>query len=285
MDFKELIIKLHILDKFVLYGLKILLILVVIAITCKVFDIFFKKLSKMNHDDVEQHKKVKTVYSLLNSTVKISMSLLGLMFILQVLNINIAPILATAGILGVAIGFGSKRMVEDVFAGLNIILNNQIRVGDTVKIDNIMGVVEKVTVNTIILRDYSGVVHFIRNGNINIISNMTKDYSYYLSKIGISYNQNIDEVFEIIKYVGKLMREDKSIRKYILSDIEILGVDGFEDSAVSVMIRIKTTPSMQWFIGRHFNKLIKEEFDKNNIEFPFPQRTLHIEGLEQRIIK
>ena len=278
MDWKELAIKLHIIDKFLEYGIKIILIVFAICIIFRILDLFFRRLSRLNIEDVEQHKKVKTIYSLLNSTIKIVISIIGLMFILQVLNINIAPILATAGVLGIAVGFGSQRMVEDIFSGLNIILNNQIRVGDTVKIDSITGVVEKITVNTVILRDYSGVVHFIRNGNINIISNLTKDYSYYLSTIGISYNQDINEVFEVIKAVGKELREDDNLSNYILSDIEILGVDGFEDSSVSVMTRIKTQPSMQWLVGREFNKRIKETFDKKGIEFPFPQRTIHIEN-------
>lgn len=277
MDWKEIIKTLHLFDKFVAYGLKIILVLTVIFIIFKMLDIFFRRLAKMNIEDLEQHKKVKTIYSLLNSIIKVVISLIGLMFILQILNVNIAPILATAGVLGVAVGFGSQRMVEDVFAGLNIILNNQIRVGDTVKIDNIMGVVEKITVNLVILRDFSGVAHFIRTGNINIISNMTKDYSYYLSKIGISYNQDINQVFDVIKQVGKNMKEDKNFKKYILSDVEILGVDSFDDSSVSIMTRIKTKPSMQWVVGREFNKRIKETFDANGIEFPFPQRTIHIE--------
>lgn len=277
MDWKTFVGKMHVFDEYVSYGIKILFVIVGVGIICKISDVFFKRLSKMNIDDMEQYKKVKTVYSLLNSIIKIVVSLIGLMFILQILNINIAPILATAGVLGIAIGFGSQRMIEDVFSGLNIILTNQIRVGDTVKIDNIMGVVERVTVNTIILRDYSGVVHFIRNGNINIISNMTKDYSFYVSTLGISYNQDIEPVFEVIQKVGSEMKSDSKFKKYMLSDIEILGVDGFEDSSVSIMTRIKTRPSMQWFVGREFNKRIKQAFDENGIEFPFPQRTIHIE--------
>jgi small conductance mechanosensitive channel len=278
MDLKALAVKMSLVDKFVSYGIKIILIFVTIAIIFKLLDIFFRKLSNVNITDREQHKKVKTIYSILNSTIKIIVSLIGLMFVLQILNVNIAPILATAGVLGIAVGFGSQRLVEDVFSGLNIILTNQIRVGDTVKIDNITGIVERITVNTVILRDFSGVVHFIRNGNINIISNMTKDFSYYLTTIGISYNQNIDEVFDVIRQVGKTMQSDAKYQAYILSDIEILGVDGFEESTVSIMIRIKTLPSMQWLIGREFNKRIKETFDEKGIEFPFPQRTIHIES-------
>lgn len=278
MDLNVLINKMHFFDAYISYGIKILFVITGIAILCKISDLFFRHLGKVNLDDIEQHKKVKTIYSLLNSTVKIIVCLIGLMFILQILNINIAPILATAGVLGIAVGFGAKRLVEDVFSGLNIILANQIRVGDTVKIDNIMGVVERVTVNTVILRDYSGVVHFIRNGNINIISNMTKDYSYSVSTLGISYNQDIDAVFEVIKKVGKDMISDSKLQEYILSDVEILGVDGFGESTVSIMTRIKTMPSMQWLVGREFNKRIKKAFDENSIEFPFPQRTIHIEN-------
>ena len=278
MNFNEIISNLHILDWFVLRGIKIVLILLTMGILCKVSDVFFKKLNKISSSDIEQYKKVRTVHSLLNSVVKIIVCLVGIMLILEELNINIAPILATAGVLGLAVGFGAKRLVEDVLSGLNIILSNQIRVGDTVTIDgSISGVVEKITVNTVILRDFGGTVHFVRNGNINVISNQTKDYSYYVSDLGISYNQNFDTVFTVIKSVGKEMREDEKLKNIIIDDIEVLGVDKFEESTITIKTRIKTLPSHQWVVGREFNRRIKEAFDKNSIEFPYPQITIHNE--------
>lgn len=278
MNFNEIISNLHILDWFVLRGIKIVLMLLTMGILCKVSDVFFKKLNKISSSDIEQYKKVRTVHSLLNSVVKIIVCLVGIMLILEELNINIAPILATAGVLGLAVGFGAKRLVEDVLSGLNIILSNQIRVGDTVTIDgSISGVVEKITVNTVILRDFGGTVHFVRNGNINVISNQTKDYSYYVSDLGISYNQNFDTVFTVIKSVGKEMREDEKLKNIIIDDIEVLGVDKFEESTITIKTRIKTLPSHQWVVGREFNRRIKESFDKNLIEFPYPQITVHNE--------
>ncbi len=278
MNFNEIISNLHILDWFVLRGIKIVLMLLTMGILCKVSDVFFKKLNKISSSDIEQYKKVRTVHSLLNSVVKIIVCLVGIMLILEELNINIAPILATAGVLGLAVGFGAKRLVEDVLSGLNIILSNQIRVGDTVTIDgSISGVVEKITVNTVILRDFGGTVHFVRNGNINVISNQTKDYSYYVSDLGISYNQNFDTVFTVIKSVGKEMREDEKLKNIIIDDIEVLGVDKFEESTITIKTRIKTLPSHQWVVGREFNRRIKEAFDKNSIEFPYPQITVHNE--------
>ena len=278
MNFNEIISNLHILDWFVLRGIKIVLMLLTVGILCKVSDVFFKKLNKISSSDIEQYKKVRTVHSLLNSVVKIIVCLVGIMLILEELNINIAPILATAGVLGLAVGFGAKRLVEDVLSGLNIILSNQIRVGDTVTIDgSISGVVEKITVNTVILRDFGGTVHFVRNGNINVISNQTKDYSYYVSDLGISYNQDFDTVFTVIKSVGKEMREDEKLKNIIIDDIEVLGVDKFEESTITIKTRIKTLPSHQWVVGREFNRRIKEAFDKNSIEFPYPQITVHNE--------
>lgn len=278
MNFNEIISNLHILDWFVLRGIKIVLMLLTMGILCKVSDVFFKKLNKISSSDIEQYKKVRTVHSLLNSVVKIIVCLVGIMLILEELNINIAPILATAGVLGLAVGFGAKRLVEDVLSGLNIILSNQIRVGDTVTIDgSISGVVEKITVNTVILRDFGGTVHFVRNGNINVISNQTKDYSYYVSDLGISYNQDFDTVFTVIKSVGKEMREDEKLKNIIIDDIEVLGVDKFEESTITIKTRIKTLPSHQWVVGREFNRRIKEAFDKNSIEFPYPQITVHNE--------
>lgn len=278
MNFNEIISNLHILDWFVLRGIKIVLMLLTMGILCKVSDVFFKKLNKISSSDIEQYKKVCTVHSLLNSVVKIIVCLVGIMLILEELNINIAPILATAGVLGLAVGFGAKRLVEDVLSGLNIILSNQIRVGDTVTIDgSISGVVEKITVNTVILRDFGGTVHFVRNGNINVISNQTKDYSYYVSDLGISYNQDFDTVFTVIKSIGKEMKEDEKLKNIIIDDIEVLGVDKFEESTITIKTRIKTLPSHQWVVGREFNRRIKEAFDKNSIEFPYPQITVHNE--------
>lgn len=197
------------------------------------------------------------------------------------LGIDIRPILTAAGVLGVAVGFGSKRFVEDLITGLVLILEGQIRVGDVVEIAGKLGTVEKVDIKLVVLRDMSGNVHYIRNGMIDIVTNMTRDYSYYVFDIGVAYKENLDRVYEVIKELDKDFRQNYEHKEDVYAPLELLGVDSLGDSAVVIKARYKTRPRYQWQVGRAFYKAIKDKFDEAGIEIPFPQRTLHIEHDEK----
>ena len=191
--------------------------------------------------------------------------------ILQDLGIDMKPILATAGVLGVAVGFGAQRFVQDVIAGLNILLTGQIRVGDVVKVQGVAGTVERVTLTMVVLRSYEGCVHYIRNGLIDIITNQTRDFSFAVLDISVAYKENIPYVMQVLKETGDELKNDSEFREKILDNIEILGLDSFDESSILVKCRIKTYPQFQWEVKRKFNLMIKERFDKEGIEIPFPQ--------------
>lgn len=227
--------------------------------------------------DTEFIKQVDTTKHIIESIIDTIIGIFGAMYILNKLGIDIRPILTAAGILGVAVGFGAKRFVEDVITGLIIIMEGQIRVGDVVEIAGKVGTVEKVDIKLVVLRDMSGNVHYIRNGMIDIVTNMTRDFSYYVFDINIAYKEDIDKVINVLKDLEKDFRMNCQYKDDIFAPLEILGVDQFGDSAVVVKARFRTRPRMQWLIGREFNKAYKERFDKEGIEIPFPQRTVYIQ--------
>lgn len=259
-------------------GIKIILILSFVFISIKFVRTLKNKLLYMhvqNSEDAEFQKKLQTLYSIIKSIIDFIIIALGSILILQEIGINVGPILATAGVLGIAIGFGSQRLVEDFISGFIILVNDQIRVGDVVQIGDKSGYVEKIDLKMVVLRDLSGSVHFIRNGKIDSVTNMTKDYSYALLDISVAYKEDIEKVMDVIKEIYEKLKQNPQYAQDILEPIEILGLDKFADSAIIIKARIKTKPIKQWAITREFNLILKKKFDELNIEIPFPQITLN----------
>jgi small-conductance mechanosensitive channel len=192
---------------------------------------------------------------------------------LQLVGLNIAPILAGAGILGLAVGFGAQNLVRDLISGFFIILEDQIRLGDVAVINGTGGLVETITFRTISLRDFSGVVHIFPNGAITSLSNMTKEWSAFVLDMGVGYHEDIDRVVEVMKAVGEDLRQDRQFGLMMIEPIEVVGVENFADSAVTLRARIKTKPLEQWNIGREYRRRLKKAFDAQGIEIPFPHRT------------
>ncbi|MCS6296982.1 MAG: mechanosensitive ion channel family protein [Nitrospira sp.] len=193
---------------------------------------------------------------------------------LQLVGLDIAPILAGAGILGLAVGFGAQNLVRDLISGFFIILEDQVRLGDVAVINGTGGAVETITFRTISLRDFSGVVHIFPNGGITTLSNMTKDWSAFVLDMGVAYREDTDRVVEVMRAVGEELRQDQQLGALIVEPIEIVGVENFADSAVTIRARIKTKPAEQWKIGREYRRRLKKAFDAQHIEIPFPMRTL-----------
>jgi small conductance mechanosensitive channel len=198
-----------------------------------------------------------------------------LLVILSEMNVPIGPVVASAGILGLAVGFGAQNLVRDVISGFFIILENQIRVGDVAIINGTGGLVERIHFRTTVLRDLGGIVHVFPNGTISTLSNLTNDWSAYIFDIGVAYKEDPDKVIEIMKQVGKEMKDDAEFGRLMLEEPEVFGVDKFGDSAVVIKGRIRTLPIRQWAVGREFLRRIKHAFDANNIEIPFPHRTVY----------
>lgn len=193
---------------------------------------------------------------------------------LQLVGLDIAPILAGAGILGLAVGFGAQNLVRDLISGFFIILEDQVRLGDVAVINGTGGAVETITFRTISLRDFSGVVHIFPNGGITTLSNMTKDWSAFVLDMGVAYREDTDRVVEVMRAAGEELRQDQQLGALIVEPIEIVGVENFADSAVTIRARIKTKPAEQWKIGREYRRRLKKAFDAQHIEIPFPMRTL-----------
>jgi len=272
---------------FVSSGLKIFLILLFTLILIKflkiVIDRIFQSVqkSKRRHDDDEFKKRLDTLKSVMRYLFSILLYIVAVSMLLRELGIDIGPILAAAGVLGLAIGFGAQSLVKDLISGFFILLEDQIRVGDVVQIADKSGLVENVNLKMTILRDLAGNVHFVPNGEIAVVTNMTKGYSRYLFNIGVSYREDVDEVMDVIKLVDEDLRNDPDYSSDILEPIEILGLDEFADSALIIKARIKTKPIKQWRVAREFNKRLKKKFDERNIEIPFPHTTLYF-GMDKK---
>ena len=198
-----------------------------------------------------------------------------LLILLSKININIGPILASAGIVGLAVGFGAQELVRDFISGFFILLEDQLRTGDYAIINGTTGLVERIELRTITLRDLSGVVHIFQNGKIDTLSNMTKEWSAIVLEIGVAYKENIDYVMEVMAEVGKEMRQESDFGKYMLDDVEVLGLDDFGDSSMSIKGTIKTKPMHQGRIKREYQRLRKIAFDTKGIEIPFPHLSLY----------
>ena len=250
--------------------LEIIVIFFILKFVNKGLHIFFDKVI----DRVSDNEMKKNYQTLRQLGIYVIDAIVILFFVTNILGnfgIDTKAILATAGVLGVAVGFGGKKIVEDIFTGLSIILTGQLRVGDYVTVNSSTGTVEKLTLTMCVIRAYNGDVHYLRNGQIDTVINQTKDFSFPLFNVGVAYKTNINHVMQVLKDLGRELKESEEYGKYVLSDIEICGLNEFQDSAIVVLCRIKTTPQEQWKIKRRFNQMIKERFEQEGIEIPFPQ--------------
>jgi len=226
-------------------------------------------------DTTEIEKRIDTLLGILRSLIKIIVWLMIAMLFLRKIGIDIAPIIAGAGIVGLAVGFGAQELVRDFISGFFMLLENQIREGDVAIVNGTGGLVEHVGLRTIVLRDLSGVVHVFQNGKVNTLANMTKKWSAMVFDIGVAYKEDTDKVAAVIKQVAEELRADPDFQDKILEPLEIFGVDQFGDSAVVIKARFKTKPVEQWAVGRAFRRRLKKAFDEKGIEIPFPHRTIY----------
>ncbi len=226
-------------------------------------------------DGLERAKRARTLGSLIRNVVNTAVAAVAILMVLQELDINIMPVLTGAGIAGLAVGFGAQTLVRDVISGFFLILEDQVRVGDVASINGTGGLVEAINLRTIVLRDLSGTVHVFPNGSVQQMSNLTKDFSYYVLDMGVAYKEDTDEVVEVLKAVAEEQRQDPAYAANILGPLEVLGVDAFGDSAVTVKVRIKTVPIQQWAVGREYRRRVKKAFDARGIEIPFPHMSVY----------
>ncbi|WNM63398.1 mechanosensitive ion channel family protein [Candidatus Nitrospira neomarina] len=221
-------------------------------------------------------KRVKTLIGLLMTIGLTLVWVVAVVMGLDQIGLDITPIIASAGIVGLAVGFGAQNLVRDIINGFFMILENQVRVGDVAVVNGTGGLVEAISFRTITLRDLSGTVHIFPNGTVTTLANMSKDWSYYVMNIGVAYKEDTDRVSSVMKEVGRDLQADPEIGPNILEPIEILGVDDFGESEVVIKARLKTLPIKQWMVGREYRRRLKKAFDQNGIEIPFPHRTLYM---------
>ena len=260
-------------------GIKIVFVAVFTLIMIKVIKVISNRLSSVllkKKADEEAEKRAKTLTSVIQNFLIILVLIVSAITIIGHLGIHIAPLLATAGIAGIAIGFAGQSLIKDIINGFFLLLWDQIRVDDYIQIADKRGLVEMINLKMTVLRDFNGNVHYIPNGTIDIVTNMTKDFSRYLFEIGVAYREDVDEVIEVIKEIDRGLREDADFMEDILEPIEIFGLDKFADSALIIKARTTTKPSKQWRVAREFNRRLKKKFDEMGIEIPFPHRTLYI---------
>ncbi|MBL8535563.1 MAG: mechanosensitive ion channel family protein [Betaproteobacteria bacterium] len=227
-------------------------------------------------EDAEAVKRAETLGRAFRYLVAVAVSLVAGVLVLSELGVSIAPILGAAGVAGIAIGFGAQSLVKDYFTGFFLLLENQIRQGDVVKLDDHAGLVEEVTLRFVRLRDYDGNVHFVPNGEIRTVVNMSRGFAQAVVDIGVAYKEDVDRVMSVVKSVAAGMREDEVFGPKILDVFELAGVERWDDSAVTIRGRFRVLPLEQWNVRREFLRRVKRAFDEQGIEIPFPQRDLHL---------
>lgn len=225
--------------------------------------------------DAEQIRRAETLGRVLRYVISVAIVLIVILLILNQFGISIAPILGAAGVVGIAIGFGAQSLVRDYFNGIFLLLENQIAKGDVVTIVDKTGVVEDVTLRYVQLRDYEGSVHYIPNGLIKTVTNMSRGFAYAVVDIGVAYRENVDQVMQVIEDEGRKLRDDPVFGERVLEPLELAGVDSLGDSAVVIRGRFRVQPLQQWSVRREFLRRVKLRFDADGIEIPFPHLTIY----------
>jgi small-conductance mechanosensitive channel len=256
-------------------GLKVVLIIVlayaVVRVAALLVTRFEHNLSLgTDLDALERAKRARTLGAVVQKATTVLVIGSAVLMVLETVGVNVAPVLTGAGIAGLAVGFGAQTLVRDIISGFFLILENQVRVGDAAAINGTPGVVESINLRTIILRDLEGTVHVFPNGAITTLANRSKDYSYYVVDLGVSYFDDTDAITAVLRRIGAELQADPVVGPSILEPIEILGVDAFEDWSVRMKARIKTVPSKQWFVGRELRRRIIKGFEQHGFAIPFP---------------
>jgi small conductance mechanosensitive channel len=265
-------------------GLRIGVILVLMLIALKVTRIVTNRVFgviKKHKDEEDYQKRTKTLSSVIRHVLGITILIVALMAVLGELGIEIGPVIAAAGVVGLAVGFGAQSLVKDVISGFFILLEDQIHVGDWVTIAGQTGVVERLNLKMTVLRDLHGNVHFVPNGSIDVVTNLTREYSRAVLDIGVAYREDVDEVMDVMRQVDEDLRKDPDFKNDILEPMEVFGLNEFGDSALVIRGRIKTRPAKQWGVGREYRRRLKRAFDDKDIEIPFPHTTLYM-GQDKR---
>lgn len=256
-------------------------VLLILTLAWLLFGVL-KRLIRLSHvrlrlraENPEEARRVDTLERVFVYALSVVVGVMAVMLVLSEFGISIAPLLATAGVAGLAIGFGAQSLVKDYFTGFVMLVENQIRVGDVVEVSGKAGVVQELTLRYVQLRDYEGAVHYVPNGTIVTVTNRSRGFAYAVMDTGIAYKEDIDQVYAVMRQTAAELRADPEFGRRILDDLEISGVDQWAESAVMIKSRIKTIALEQWAVRREYLRRLKVAFDRHGFEIPFPQRTVH----------
>lgn len=219
--------------------------------------------------------RVRTLLPLARKAILVVLVVLVALVVLSELGINIAPLLAGAGVIGLAVGFGAQTLVKDIITGLFILIEDAVAIGDFVDVAGHAGVVEGLSIRSIRLRDVAGTVHTVPFSEVSTVRNMSKDFSYALIDAGVGYREDVDEVIAVLEEIGEAARADADLGPAIIEPLEVMGLNELADSAVIVRVRLKTKPGKQYMVRRGFYRLMKQAFDERGIEIPFPHTTVY----------
>jgi len=237
----------------------------------------FRRYMQGKSPSLDEQARIETLARVFRNGAAVVIVLVAGMLVLGELGISVAPILATAGVAGVAIGFGAQSLIKDYFNGFFLLLDDQVREGDVVEVVGKSGLVEEVTLRYVRLRDFDGHVHFVPNGEIKVVSNRTRGFAYAAIDVGVGYGVDIDLALALMRETGQAMRADAQWKTKLTDEIEVLGVERLDNSAVVLRCRLKVVPAIeQWNVKREFFKRVKLAFDARGIEIPFPQLTVHM---------
>ena len=264
--------------------INILIIGILGFVSWKVFSILIRKKLENTQQikDEAQGQRINTLFRILKNFASVTILVVMIMLVLSELGIKIGPLIAAAGVVGLAIGFGAQTLVKDIITGLFVVLEGQVTIGDIVEIAGHSGKVEAISIRTIRLRDVQGHLHVIPFSEVTTVTNITQDQDYHTFEIGVSYNEDVDDVIETLEKVGKDLQRDKDFKSKVNGEIEVFGLDKFDDSAIIIKGRIPTVHKQQWAVRREFNRRVKIAFDKNGIEIPFPQTTISYQETKKK---
>ncbi len=262
-------------------GVRVLAILVMSWLAFRVLKILTGRVQRQfededeTEDDTAIEQRAKTMVHLMNSVGAAAIAIAAVLTILN-LFIPIGPLLAGVGVVGLAISFGAQALVKDFITGFFILLENQFAVGDVVEINGKSGVVERVSLRVVSLRDIEGALHTIPNGAIDMVSNKTRTWARAVLDIGVAYKERVDDVMRVISGLAAGIWADQNWRPKLVKEPTVMGVQDLEDSSVNIRLMAETRPGKQWEVRRELLRRIKNRFDQEGIEIPFPQRTLHL---------
>ncbi|MBK1690265.1 mechanosensitive ion channel family protein [Rubrivivax gelatinosus] len=258
-------------------GLRIVLIVIAAWVLAKVLQRLVRAMNVRFSQRLEGDavRRAETINRVARYLIGIVVGALAVMTVLAEVGISLAPVLGAAGVVGIAVGFGAQSLVKDYFTGFFILFEDQIRTGDVVEVAGIGGLVEDITLRHVRLRDYDGNVHYVPNSLITTVTNRGRQFAFSVVDLRIAYRENLDEVYAVVREVAEDLRADERFAPRILQEIEIAGVERWDESAVTVRARFKVAPLAQWDVRREFLRRLKRAFDERGIEIPYPHLTVY----------